>query len=92
MSPNQIEIVQADISNVEDRLKIFNVLPKDAKISCLIHNAVVIEATELKDITLESWRNQIAVNVEGPLFLTQLLLPFFKKWRTCITYVIKASS
>src|SRR3989338_4444431 len=78
LNPNKIEIVPADISDVEDRLKIFNVFTKDAKINCLIHNAALIEASELKNITLESFRNQMAVNVEGPLFLTQVLLPFLK--------------
>ena len=75
---NQIEIIQADISNPTGRLKIFNMMRKNAKISCLVHNAAIIESSELKNITLKSWQSQISTNVEGPLFLTQLLLPFLK--------------
>ncbi len=74
-SPNKIHIVQADIGTEEGRNTILNALPKQSKINCLVHNAAVVEGCELKNIKLEDWRYQIAVNLEGPIFLTQLLLP-----------------
>lgn len=72
---NDIDIVRADIATEEGRQAILNALPHGANIRCLIHNATIVEEGELTDVSLRSWRYQIAVNLEGPLFLTQKLLP-----------------
>ena len=41
----------------------------------LIHNAALLEPCgPLMGVDLDSWRHHMAVNVEGPLFLTQSLL------------------
>jgi|SRR5579872_3168206 len=71
---SKIQIIQADVGTHEGRLAICKALPQQAKVTCLVHNAAIIEGCELRNVTLEDWRYQMAVNVEGPLFLSQLLL------------------
>lgn len=76
-----INIVQADIATKEGREAILNAIPVNTKSAYLIQNAAIVEGCELKDVTLESWKYQMAVNLEGPLFLTQKLLPFLQGGR-----------
>lgn len=78
LAGGNIDIVQADIGTEEGRAAIFKALPANANIAFLIHNAAIIEGCELKNVDLNSWRYQMAVNLEGPLFLTQKLLPLLK--------------
>ncbi|MFN7096938.1 MAG: SDR family oxidoreductase, partial [Gammaproteobacteria bacterium] len=81
LAEKPIAIVQADVSTAEGRDAILNAIPEHAHIAYLIHNAAIMDGSELKNISLESWRHQMAVNVEAPLFLTQKLLPFLKEGR-----------
>ena len=68
--PNQIKIIAADVSTEEGRLHIKNTLPEGAKIKALVHNAAMMSpAGFLENIDVKEWRNQIAVNLEAPLFL-----------------------
>lgn len=72
--PEYITAISADISTVEGRKSIAESL-SNKQIHYLVHNAAVIEPLKTFDsITLEEWRQHSAVNLEGPLFLTQLLL------------------
>lgn len=78
--PQQINYIQADIAEEKDRQRIVNNITDD--IEFLIHNAAVLgEVTPLKNITLNEWRRVMAINVEAPLFLTQILLPKMKNSR-----------
>lgn len=74
-NPSKINYIQTDIGTSQGRHKIIESLPSNAKISYIIHNAAVLEACELKDLSLESWHYQLAVNLDAPIFLTQQLLP-----------------
>lgn len=75
----KITCITADIANENDRQKIVAALQiQNTPLTHVIHNAGTIEPiTLIKDLKLEEFRRQMAVNVEGPLFLTQGLLPFF---------------
>ncbi len=78
-SPEFIEALAADVSKDEDRAKIARRM-SDENIRFVVHNAAVLQPVKpLKDISLTEWRAHFAINVEGPLFLTQQLLPFLKK-------------
>lgn len=67
--------IAADISTIEGRHLIAEAFG-DRKLNYLVHNAAVAEPLKTIDqITLEEWRQNIAVNLEAPLFLTQLFLP-----------------
>lgn len=74
--PERIKIVQADVSEPEGRKKIDEAVGNYRKIRLLVHNAAVLEpVARLAEIGLEEWRRHQAINLEGPLFLSQLLLP-----------------
>lgn len=75
-NPARINILEADVGNENDRQKIVNGFPPGRSINYLVHNAAVLEPVmPLSRINIDEWRNHQAINVEGPLFLTQKLLP-----------------
>ncbi len=77
--PDFIEPLAADVSRDEDRAKIARRMSGE-NIRFVIHNAAVLQPVKpLKDVSLEAWRAHFAINVEGPLFLTQKLLPLLAK-------------
>ena len=77
--PSSVTIVQADISDQNDRMKIVSSL-EDNKLNFLVHNAAVLDPIgSLTEMKLESWRNHLSINLDGPVFLTQALLPCFAK-------------
>jgi len=73
-TPANFHILPADVSQEKDRAHIADFIG-DSKIHYLVHNAGVIgDITHLENISLEEWRRVMAINVEGPLFLTKQLL------------------
>ncbi len=76
INPVKIKLCVADVGTKEGRDKIVNSIEKDTVVKYLIHNAAILTpVTSLEDLKLEDWRNHMSINVEGPLFLTQALLP-----------------
>jgi len=70
-----IVVEAADVATPEGRAAITSALPAEARLRVLVHNAAVLTPVgPLADVTLDDWRHAEAVNVEGPLFLTQRLL------------------
>lgn len=75
-APNRIDAVAADISAPDGRERIAQAIPAEGVIRCLIHNAGVLDPVgPLRSVQLDDWRTAMAINVEGPVFLTQALLP-----------------
>ena len=73
-NPDKITFISADVGKIQDRQKIVN----EAKgtLDFLVHNAAVLGPVgPILDQNPENWRTHMATNVEGPLFLTQALLP-----------------
>ena len=73
-NPDKITSITADVGKIQDRQKIVN----EAKgtLDLLVHNAAVLGPVgPILDQNPENWRTHMATNVEGPLFLTQALLP-----------------
>jgi len=80
--PERIKACPADVSNPEGREKILNSVPERYSVQFLVQNAGVLGPVKpLSDLSLEEWREHQAINVEGPLFLTQLLIPILKNGR-----------
>ncbi len=74
--PNHIRIVAADVSLPEGRAAIVQAV--DGKVRFLVHNAAVLGPVDrLENISLNDWRSHMAINVEGPLFLSQALMGSF---------------
>lgn len=75
--PKFIDFIVADVGSEEGRNKIKNSIPANVKISHLVNNAGIMSPSGyLENIDLSLWRYQWAVNVEAPLFLSSMLLPF----------------
>ncbi|MGD9488133.1 MAG: SDR family NAD(P)-dependent oxidoreductase [Calditrichaceae bacterium] len=75
-NPARIKIVQADVGNDDGREKIVKAIPSGQTLKYLVHNAAVLDPViPLSRININDWRIHQAINVEGPLFLTQKLLP-----------------
>lgn len=73
--PDHIIPIRADVSTPAGR-KIIAKKLKGVRLDYLIQNAgIVTPIAPLSDINLKDFRKTHATNVEGPLFLTQLLLP-----------------
>jgi len=73
-NPDKITFISADVGKIQDRQKIVN----EAKgtLDLLVHNAAVLGPVgPILEQNPENWRTHMATNVEGPLFLTQALLP-----------------
>ncbi|MEC7221920.1 MAG: SDR family oxidoreductase, partial [SAR324 cluster bacterium] len=72
--PDRIKAISADVGKIQDRQKIVD--EAMATLNLLVHNAAVLGPVgPILDQNLEDWRSHMATNVEGPLFLTQALLP-----------------
>ena len=73
--PEFIVPIIADVATVDGRKLIAKTL-SGKTLHSLVHNAAVAEPLQTIDqITLEEWHRHLAINLEGPLFLTKLLLP-----------------
>lgn len=74
-APEFIVSIAADVATAEGREAIAKAIG-DKELHYLIHNAAVVEPLKTLDqVTHEEWRQLMAINLDAPLFLTQLLLP-----------------
>ena len=72
--PDKISIISADVGSIQDRQKI--IAEAKGTLDLLVHNAAVLGPVgPILDQSPEDWKSHMATNVEGPLFLTQALLP-----------------
>lgn len=75
INPAKIKFCPADVGTESGRKKIVNQIGDNVTVKFLIHNAAVLTPVKsIKNIKLEEWRKHQAINVEGPLFLTQSLI------------------
>ncbi|MEE8059815.1 MAG: SDR family NAD(P)-dependent oxidoreductase [Pseudomonadales bacterium] len=76
--PQQVLAIAADVATPEGRNSIVQKLSNYAHIDYLVHAAATVQPLcTIKHLSLTDWRNSLHTNVEGPLFLTQLLLEKF---------------
>ncbi|MCK8515488.1 SDR family NAD(P)-dependent oxidoreductase [Methylonatrum kenyense] len=79
--PERIRSLSADVATESGRDAIAAAVGGQA-VAALVHNAGVLEpVAPLERISLQDWRHSQAINVEAPLFLTQLLLPWLRDGR-----------
>ncbi|CAE7264975.1 HERC1 [Symbiodinium natans] len=85
-TPRSIFIVldlAADVASADGRQAVATRLAQlcgegGGPLSCVVHNAAVIgELCNVDQLTLAGYQRTMAINVEGPLFLTQALKPSF---------------
>jgi benzil reductase ((S)-benzoin forming) len=78
-NPENIIPIRADVSTPAGR-KIIAKKLKNLQLDYLINNAAIVTPiAPLAKINLKDFRKTHATNIEGPLFLTQLLLPQLNK-------------
>ncbi|MGM0677785.1 MAG: SDR family oxidoreductase [Pseudomonadota bacterium] len=79
-APEAIEVVVADVATPAGRDAVALAAAAQGTIHAVVHNAAVLDPVgPLNEVSLDDWRYQQAVNVEGPLFLTQALLQYLSK-------------
>lgn len=78
LHPSSIDIVVADITEHNDRIKIKSAIKPDEKGIILIHNAGVAVPQLLDELSEEHWNNHYQTNAKAPIFLTSLLMPFLR--------------
>ena len=70
-----VTIVEADVGTVSGRNKIHSVVKKQ-KLDLLVHNAAVLDPVgPISKMKRREWQKHFQINFEGPVFLTQKLLP-----------------
>jgi len=68
--------VTADVATAAGRRAILRAVSAETTLKFLVHNAALLQPVKpLMSVTVDEWRYHQATNVEGPLFLTQALLP-----------------
>ena len=68
--------IKADVSDIQDVKKmIYETENKLGPIDLLVTNAGIAETEEVLDISVETWRNIMSVNVDGTLFPILELIP-----------------
>mmetsp|Transcript_1720 Transcript_1720/g.2466 ORF Transcript_1720/g.2466 Transcript_1720/m.2466 type:complete len:266 (-) Transcript_1720:263-1060(-) len=79
-NPSLIRTVVADVSCPNGRRAIYDSLKDDEYVDNLVHNAAVLEpVSPLLNVKEEDWMKHMAINVDGPLFLTQTLFPKLRR-------------
>lgn len=72
----QAELLSCDLSQstqVQEASRVL--LDRYGPPATIIHNAGIVERVSLLELTEESWRQQMEVNLTAPFLLTQALLP-----------------
>ena len=77
--PDEIQILSADIGRPDTWQSVADRVRSQYQVSTLTHSAGVSTKTHLKDLSLETYREMMAINVDGPFFLTQALLPHLRR-------------
>ncbi|EKE01217.1 MAG: hypothetical protein ACD_21C00190G0006 [uncultured bacterium] len=77
IDPQKISVIAADLSKVDGRKRVVNyVRSKGKQINFLVHNAGVLAPTgKITEVASRAFKNNLAINLEAPLFLTRELLP-----------------
>ncbi|RAP46466.1 MAG: 3-oxoacyl-ACP reductase [Methanosphaera sp. rholeuAM74] len=77
---NEAIYVIADMSNLDDVQKIFDVtMDTYGTVDILFNNAGMLSMSPLMDLTIEEWNKIFNVNVTSSLLLTQLVAPVMKE-------------
>jgi len=80
--------VELDLMKMESFDNAVAEVEKAGKLDVLVNCAGICSGTPLDVITPEEWDRTYAINIKGPFFLTQRLLPFLKKGENaCIVNV-----
>jgi len=72
--------IHCDVSRVDDIVKAIKETAKEfGKINILVNNAGILHSTTIEDISEEEWDRMMAINLKSVFFMSQKVLPYFKK-------------
>lgn len=77
--PGRIHTLSADLASPAAWQSVVDGVRGQYSVSSLTHSAAISTKEHLKDISREVFREIMAINVEAPFFLTQALLPHFRR-------------
>lgn len=66
-----------DVHEIEQTIS--KILDHFGRIDALVNNAGILHVTPIEDVTEEEWDRIMAVNIKSVFFMTQKVLPAFKK-------------
>ena len=72
---SRLKTVAADVASAAGQQAVAAALPADEPLNFLVNNAGVGVPDKIENVSRQHFEDALAVNVTGPLFLTQLLLP-----------------
>ena len=72
---SRLRTVAADVASAAGQQAVAAALPADEPLNFLVNNAGVGVPDKIENVSRQHFEDALAVNVTGPLFLTQLLLP-----------------
>jgi len=77
--PGEIQILAADLGDPTGWKSVADRVRDRYQVSSLTHSAAIAANGYLKDMSLETYRKMLAINLDAPIFLTQSLLPHFRR-------------
>ena len=74
-----LKTILADVSREEDRLRLFETVKTSyPDTNILINNAGIQQRIDVTDMDWQIWNNEINTNMEAPMHLSGLFVPFLK--------------
>jgi len=77
--PGAIRILSADLGQPQGWRSVAERVRGRHRVCTLTHSAAIAGRGYLKDLSPESYRATMAINLDAPIFLTQALLPDFRR-------------
>ena len=76
---NLLHPIEVDLTSLDDIDKLFNYIHSNfSSLSCLINNAAVIKVEEAENVSFDSLKNQVDVNIIGLYNCIQKAIPLMK--------------
>lgn len=90
----QAVVVAGDVAQEEDcRRMVEAAVEHFGRLDALVNNGGIIEPiSKVAEVDIAAWQRNLAVNVLGPLMLSQLCLPYLRASRGCIVNISSGST
>lgn len=91
-SNENVDFFQIDISDEKQIDELYKyILDKYTQLDVIIHNAAVVPMGAIEKVSISNWDLSYAVNLRGPLILTQKFLPSMKNTGGIIAFIPSAT-
>jgi NAD(P)-dependent dehydrogenase (short-subunit alcohol dehydrogenase family) len=83
--PQRVSAVILDVTDAGHIAKLTKSLPE--RLDAVVNNAGIAVGGLVESVTLEDWREQLEINVVGPVAVTQAVLPHLRKSQGRIVFI-----